>query len=317
MTKRLLAIYVILIVLLAAMVPSCTGGGGGGGTGTIYVKATLCGSLWQGAVNYTLKSTGGWPFNGTTVPASFSVGTGTFTCANVSGGPAGAFLNSITPSATQTLSKDGTITFTLDFELNQDAGIQWLNWTVNGEPWQSPEIVTSPCNIIDAHFMQWVDGCVGYNVTLNETSWLSITQIGGPPGVVVYVVNDLCAVNKTPDPPQKVYQVPSINNLLVPKGANTTLTFNVTTLLDVRTKWQLVKCVNYTNAINWFGICVGAYEPGLHPCVQFELILPVTKAQYVFTLQATTDVALVGATDVDPGNNHDISGHLTLVVNVP
>jgi hypothetical protein len=319
MTKRLLAIYLVLLVLLAAMVPSCAGGGGGGGTGIIYVKATLCGNPWQGAVKYTVKQTGGWPVTRTTVPDSFGVPTGTFTCANVSGGPAGAFLNSITPSATQSVSRNGTTTFTLNFELNQDAAIQWLTWTVNRVPWESPVLSTSPSNnIIDAHFMQWVNGCEGYNVTTNEMSRLAITQIAGPAGVVVYVVNDPCATNKTPAPLQKVDQVPSINGLNVPKGANTALTLNVTTGLDVRTDWQLVKGINYTKAISWFGISLAPFEPEAHLCVLFQLVLPVPKGvtQYVFQLQTTDDVALDGDTDVYPANNHDLSGYLTLVVNV-
>jgi hypothetical protein len=216
------------------------------------------------------------------------------------------------------LAADGTITFTLDFELDQDAAIEFLTWTVNGAPWQSPsEIIAEPCQIIDAHFKQWVKGCDGYNVTMNEASWLMITQIAGPLGVVVYVVDDPCAVNKTPAPRQKVSQTVSVDNVTRQKGYNVTLGQGPT-LLDVHTQWQLVKGVNYTKNINWFGIWVNAYEPGLHPCVLFELILPPGPAvQYVFQVQTSADVALVGDTDVDPGNNHDMSAPIMLVVNMP
>jgi hypothetical protein len=112
--KRLVAIYsvlVVAIVLLAVLVPSC-----GGGNYTVEVNATLNGSPWEGAVQYRLTTpTAGEPFGGTIVPKSFALPTGTWTCTYVSGGPPGAFLVSITPSATQTLSTGGTITFTLNF----------------------------------------------------------------------------------------------------------------------------------------------------------------------------------------------------------
>jgi hypothetical protein len=321
--KRLIPIYSILaiaIVLLTALAPSC----GGPTTGTIVVQATLCGVPWQGAVSYTLTPTGGAATNGTVVPTTHSsMLPATWTCAYVSGGPAGAFLNSIKPSASQSLVAGGTITFTLDFELNQDAAIQWLWWSQNGEtlPQQPSEIIAMPCMIIDAHFLQWVDGCTGYNVTLNETSVLSITQIGGPMGVVVYVVNDDCALNKTPTlpqalPPVKKSQVPSFEGYPVEKGMNVTLTFLEPFQLDVKTVWQLVKGTNYTKAINWFGISLAPFEPlqPPHQCVLFELVLPM-PGQYTFQLQSAADVALVDDVDVKPANNHAMGPVLTLIVN--
>jgi hypothetical protein len=242
---------------------------------------------------------------------------GTWTCAYVSGGPGGAyFLNN--PSTGQSLIAGGTITFTFDFELNQDAAIKFWAWSQNGVPLQGPvtQIEAMPCMIIDAHFNQWVKGCDGYNVTMNEASWLTITQMVGPPGVVVYVVDDPCAVNKTPAPRQKVSQTASVDNVTRLKGYNVTLQLQTPTLLDVHTQWQLVKGVNYTKSINWFGIWVNAYEPGLHPCVLFELILPPGPAvQYIFQIQTSADVTLVGDTDVDPGNNHDMSAPIMLIVN--
>jgi hypothetical protein len=318
MKKSLISVYsvlVIAIVLLAALVPGC---GGGVTTGTIYVKATLCGSPWQGAVSYTLTPTSGTPISGTAVDATHTgAAAGTWACAYVSGGPAGAFLNSIKPSASQTLAANGTITFILDFELNQDAAIEFSAWSENGDILQGPvsEITAEPCFMIDSHFKQWVNGCEGYNVTMNETSWLKITQIVGPPGVVVYVVNDPCAVNKTPQPIQKVSQVPTFDGVPTSKGLNVTLTPGITTMLDVHTQWQLVKDVNYTKSIDWFGIWLVEYVPDLHPCVLFELLLPVPAAQYIFTIQTGADVAIVGDTDVNDQNNHAQSGNVTLTIN--
>jgi len=85
---------------------------------TIEVKSALCDIPWEGDVQYTLTESGGSPINGTEVPDSFTVDCGNWTCAYVSGGPAGAFLVDITPSTTQEVSGGGTITFTLNFELD-------------------------------------------------------------------------------------------------------------------------------------------------------------------------------------------------------
>ena len=311
MTKRLLAIYLILFVLLAAFVPSCTTPT----TGTIVVNATLCGNPWTGNVSYTL--TGPSTVNGNNVSASFNnVTTGSWTCAYVSGGPAGAFLQSITPSASQTLAGGGTITFTLNFELNQDAAIQWITWTVNGASLNTSTLEVGPCNITDVHFKQWVNGCTGYNVTLNETDWLTITAAPGNPGPVwIYVVNATCAVNKTASA-VKVSQMPSINNATALVGANITLNSGNTTMLDVHTQWQLVKGTNYTKSINWLGISKPPFVlPGPHPCVLFELVAP--PGAYQFTLIAHAHVDLVGATDVNMTNNDAMSTPLTLNVVVP
>jgi len=305
MRKRAFAIYavlVVLIVLLAVLGLSCP-------TGFIEVNATLCGVPWQGAVNYTLTPTGGSPVNGSGVPTTHSsMAPGTWTCAYVSGGPAGAFLNSIKPSASQSLVAGGTITFNLDFEKDQDAAIEFLTWTRDGQPVHSSEVSANVCQIIDAHFQQWVDGCLGHNVTLNETSWLKITQIAGPPwGAMITVVDDWCAVNKTPEPPDKLSQVASINNATVHQGYSFNLSLNMTTLLDVETTWELVKCVNYTKAINWLGISKAPFVPGVHPCVLFELVLPPgPMQQYTFILQTSASVAL--ADDVDANGNNNNTG---------
>jgi hypothetical protein len=313
MPKRLLAIYLILVVLLAFLAPSCTGGG----TGTINVQATLCGlnSSWTGNVSYMLTPASGSAINGNNVSASFNVTTGNWTCGNVSGGPAGAFLVNITPSATHSVPSGGNITFTLNFELNQDAAIQWLEWTKNGTPVSGTEYAV-PCDIVDAHFLQWVSGCENYSVTLNETSWLTITQTAGP-AATIYVVNATCAVNKTPAPLQKVFQVPSFNGTDVGQNASCNLTLNVPTLLDAKTQWKLSKGTNYTKSVNWFGISMAPFvPPGPHPCVLFELVLP-GPGPYTFQLQTSAQVALMGNTDVNSGNdNTGWSPILNLTVNV-
>jgi hypothetical protein len=92
---------------------SATTSGPSTGTGTIQVRALLNGRAWSGRVNYTL--TGPTTINGSAVTARFtSRPTGTYTLVYNSGGPTGARLVRITPSATQTLNRGRTITFTLN-----------------------------------------------------------------------------------------------------------------------------------------------------------------------------------------------------------
>jgi hypothetical protein len=286
---------------------------------TIEVKATLCDIPWEGDVQYTLTESGGSPINGTEVPDSFTVDCGNWTCAYVSGGPPGAYLESITPPSLQSVSEGGTITFTLNFELDQDAAIEFVTWTLSGEPVQGSEIVAVPCQIVDVHFRQWVDGCQGYEVAVNETSLLTIMQIAGGPGVQIYVVDDWCALNKTPAPKNKWEQVPSFNGDPVEKGDLFPLLPQQGVTLDVETAWQLVKCLNYTKSINWLGISKFVEPPvEPHPCVLFELLLPAAGPwPYVFTLQASASVELVDDEDVNTQNNSDMGPLITLVVNGP
>ena len=325
MSKRFLAIclsIVAAIVLLAVFVPSCAPTEE---EGTIIVQATNCSAPYQGPVQYTLTGAGS-PINGNSVPATHSgVKTGSWSCSNVIP-PAGTFLKSITPSATQTVSGNGTITFTLNFELEQDAGINCIGWTWNGTPVGQPGSPSyyiedaKVCNWIDVHFLQWVLGCQYYNVTVNETSWLNITQTGGPAPATIVVVNDPCALNKTPLEqvalPVKASQVRTFNGTPVEVGMNTTLIPGVPTLLDVHTQWQLFKEIDYEKSINWLGISklIEPVEP--HPCVLFELVFPV-PGQYLFTLVASAEVALVDDVDVNPANNNATCPPLYLTVNVP
>jgi hypothetical protein len=315
LSKRFLAIclsVVAAIVLLAVFVPGCTPPEE---QGTIIVQATNCSAPYQGAVQYTLTGAGS-PINGNSVPATHSgVNSGSWSCGNVIP-PAGTFLQSITPNQQQTLSGGGNITFTLNFEEKQDAGIECLYWTVDGEEniYPLPELI--PCQILDVHFLQWVLGCPGYNVTLNETSWLNITQTAGPGPVQIWVVNASCAVNKTVEqgePLSPVFQVPSINGTPVEVGMNTTLIPLIPTLLDVHTQWQLVKETDYIKSINWFGISKS--EPLPHPCVLFELVFPAA-GQYFFTLQASAQVALVNDVDANPQNNNVTCPPLNIQVTV-
>lgn len=82
--------------------------------GTIEINATLNGAPWTGAVSYTIS--GPETINGALAPATFTEKpVGQYTLSYNSGGPANAIFSSITPSATQMLQTEGTITFTLNF----------------------------------------------------------------------------------------------------------------------------------------------------------------------------------------------------------
>ena len=103
-------------------------------TGTMMVNATLDGSSWSGGASYII--TGAKSSSGSSVSQSFSnLPAGSYTVSYSSGGPPGATLASITPSATQTLSSGGTITFTLNF-LTVATSTLVVNATLNGIPWQ-------------------------------------------------------------------------------------------------------------------------------------------------------------------------------------
>jgi hypothetical protein len=321
MKKKLFSIWSVLLVLvisIAVVVPGCEGEGG---EGTINVEATLCGEPWpaQGteAVDYTLTPGTGSPTSGTEVPASFDVTTiGEWTCEDVSA-PAGTFLVDITPNQQQTLTDGGNITFTLNFEEEQDAWIEFSEWTVNGDPWEYPPPWEMwPCEILDVHFQQGVFGCPEYLAAVNETSRLFIhyrgwtdEYMGEPippmPGqnVSLYVVNDYCAVNKTveelPDlSAEKVSQYTTLNGTYIDKGEYIDLPYCEYTEVDVETIWTLVKETNYIKSINWFGISrLDDWEKVAHPCVLFELIVPPIPGWYVFDVSAEAEVVLMDAED--------------------
>lgn len=320
MRKRLVAIYsvlIVVIVLLAVLTPSCAPTE----KGTIEVKATLCGAPWEGAVNYTLAPASGSPIDGASVSANFSVTAGTWTCNNVSGGPAGAFLDTITASPTQTVAVNQRVTFTLNFEREQDASIDFITWVINGVPIEEyPNAFNQAgnwyadiyhCDVIGVRFTQHVAGCQGYEVAVNETSELRIKYTSGFGAIHVSVGNNACAVVKEPEPIGKVSQVTSFNGEPVQLGEDFELPLDQTQTLGVETAWLLEKERDYTKTIDWLGV---SDLPGEHQCILFDLLVPLDGKVYDFDLVASAEVELVDDEDINPENNWAVSFPLHLIV---
>jgi len=100
-------------------------------TGGITVEATLDGVPWFGHVNYMIE--GPRTQSGSSIPQGFSeLPIGTYTVTSISGGPQGAILNGISPSATEELSTGEVVTFTLVFICD---GKITVNATLDGIPW--------------------------------------------------------------------------------------------------------------------------------------------------------------------------------------
>lgn len=323
MRKRLAAICSALLVVLvsiAVLLPSCAPTDTDTDTGFIVVEVDLCGDNWEGAVNYTL-SAGSRIITADAVPYAVNAELDTWTCAYVSGGPAGAYLESITPSPDQSVSKGSLTIFTLNFELEQDAGIEFAGWTIDGTPASYDEesgwyalILPYDLHTIEAHFIQWVDGCPERVVAVNETSWLQITQIEGPVPIEVKVENDPCVVIKnTPPgglPAVKKSQVLSLNGEPIEPPERFYLP-DEPVVLGVETTWEMEKCLNYTKSINWLGISLYGFFQ--YPCILFNLGLP-GENWYKFILVASAELALVDDEDVNPSNNYAEGPPLTLNV---
>jgi archaellum component FlaG (FlaF/FlaG flagellin family) len=80
---------------------------------TVNVNAKNDGVAWVGQLASIIDGPGG--LSGAVVPLSFTGPAGTYSVRYVNGGPPGATLISITPSSSQTVANNGTITFTLNF----------------------------------------------------------------------------------------------------------------------------------------------------------------------------------------------------------
>ena len=157
---------------------------------SVQTSATLNGAPWTGAVNYTLTH---YTVSGPIEDTEYSVPrtTGGVPAGNIqltynSGGPAGATLSGITPSAQQTASSGGTVFFTMNFVHQQPSyGRIMINATLDGAPWQvaigsggiSYSII-GPDTHTGSNVPSTYDGQPTGTYTLSFNS-------GGPPGSVL------------------------------------------------------------------------------------------------------------------------------------
>jgi len=156
-----------------------------GTPGTITISATLDGSIWVGSVNYSISGPGF--VTGYSSPQSFpNMQMGVYTLSYNSGGPAGAVLESIHPSNSQTLSSTGTISFTLRFRTNPVVGgSAVVTATHNGSAWSGPlnytvshYTVSGPVEKGGYSVPGTISGLPSGNIQLNYNS-------GGPAGAIL------------------------------------------------------------------------------------------------------------------------------------
>ncbi|MCC6130894.1 MAG: hypothetical protein IT186_13300 [Acidobacteria bacterium] len=121
-------VLVVLLLAPEAATAQCTG--------TIYGRATLNGASWSGSLTVKYNIDGGaWTQLTVNVPSTSAAVQGTFGMAYVSGGPSGAGLSTITPSASQYVSCGSSVTFTFNFV---STGTIYGKATFNNQPWNGP-----------------------------------------------------------------------------------------------------------------------------------------------------------------------------------
>jgi len=179
---------------------------------SIQIIVTLDGSPWSGGANY--RVTGPQNFSGASVPQVFGdLPAGEYALTYKTGGPAGATLASITPSPSQTLQSDGTISFTLNFH-SQSTSTITINATLNGKPWsgQVNYTINGPFVDADSSVPKTLSSLPGGTYTLSY-------NYGGPDGTTL--------ANIAPSPTQSLssggaivytlnfYSQPATGNIVV------------------------------------------------------------------------------------------------------
>jgi len=328
MRRKIYSIWSVLLILvlsLAVLGPGCTPT-----TGTIEVKATLDGSPWTGAVDYTLTGPGVTAptvINGTSVDDTFTADPGSWTCAYVSGGP-GIFVD-ITTSATQSVVAGETTTFTLNFVSPEDVDISvvFKTWTHNGVPIDPAVtwVLVAPGDWIDVEYTEHVSGEEDAHVNVHQTSWLSVHNIGewgevqGPP-VTLHVLNAPGAV--TMDPSADISnQQATVGGVPFQICAQVPLPYCEPVTLDVEVDLELVVCNNYTKTINWIGFNPPGGEPMtlfVGPGVLFE---STNDFYHTVTFNLTAKACVEpgeGFEDTEPANDcTDWSPTLTVTYLLP
>jgi len=258
------SVLLILVVSVAVFVPGCEGEIP---LGTIEVTATLDGSPWTGAVEYTLTPATGSSFAGTSVNKTFIEDPGDWTCAHISGGP-GTFVD-ITPAETQNLAAEDTITFTLNFVTPAtlvDAYITFDTWTINGEPVLPGFHWVYPDDVVDARYKEGVAGNnTGQEVRVKETLMVSYHWQGiegeQAPAKSLHVVNAWGAVWGVPPFEQKLSQTATFNGQPVTACTHVDCPFCEPQTLDVEIETVQKVGTNYTKNVNWIKFKPSNGEP--------------------------------------------------------
>ena len=300
------SVLLILVVSVAVLVPGCEGEIP---LGVIEVTATLDGSPWTGAVDYTLTPATGSSFAGTSVNKTFIEDPNDWTCAYISGGP-GTFVN-ITPAETQNLAAEDTITFTLNFVTpvvpeDVDISVVFKTWTINGVPVPPSPVpyVVIPGDWIDIEYEEHVSGNPDAVVKVHQTSWLQVHNKGYEgiepgPTITLHVVNAPGAVTMDPPPADKSNQQATVEGNPVDVCSQVPLPYCEPVNLDVEIDWELVVCNNYTKTINW----IGFNPPGGEPMTLF--VGPDVLFETTGDLYSTATLDLTAKACVEPGEGFE------------
>jgi len=315
------SVLLILLVSIAVLVPGCNGT-----TGTIEVEATLDGSPWTGAVDYTLTPGTGSPVSGTSVDDTFTVDAGTWTCAYVSGGP-GVFVSYTPDPPTQEVTAGGTVGFTLNFVTPEDVDVSIVfdTWSINGTP--VPPTPFGPGSfwwinedtVVDAHYKVQVGGNnTGKPVTVHETMTIMAHNVGPEgegnpdlPPIVWHVVNGLGAV--TTDPPLDVSnQVATHEGNPVPACTDILLPWCDPVHLDAECDVETEVGATFTKKVNWVRNPQGVNITPLALWDDSIFEIDTIQAWTVFTL-VTSACEEVGEGFVDTNPDNDCSGDSPMI----
>ncbi len=180
-----------------------------------------------------------------------------------------------------------------------DASIKFDSWTINGTPVDPDWYVVGPNTIIDIQYKEHVSGEEDAVVTVDQTAWLQVHDMGiwgemeGLP-ITLHCINAPGAVKMSPSA-KKLYQQATVEGIPVQPCTNIVLEYCQPVDLDVEVGWELVVCNNYTKTINWIGIP----SP---PDILFDITDPYDCVTINLTAKACIEVG-EGFEDIDPSND--------------
>jgi len=312
MRRKIFSIWAILLVLVVSLGVLGLGCPPVDGGGTIEVEATLDGSPWSGALDYTLTPDAGSPISGASVPGSHNASAGNWTCSYDGGGPPGADFIHITPDSTQELSDGETITFTLVFVTPQpvNASIQFETWTINGTPVPPGFYIVGPGTVIDAKYSEVVAGNnTGQPVKVKETLMTTYHWKGieGEQGAAksLHVVNAWGAVWGEPPFEKKLSQQATFNGQPVDPCTKVQCPWCEPQTLDVEIETVQKVGTNYTKNVNWIRFkppqgLTQIMQGGLDEVVFEDDNLPFANGEtFDMTAWACIEVE-AGGVDTDP-----------------